>query len=585
MTTSSPVPVRPRRRLVRLTAAGVTLGVAAAAIVGSTGANAAAKPVSQSEGRFLTGTAAGQSFDSVAALEGENAAYPGNPGPNANDLKGSVLGMALAGPTKNISVPFPGGITFGTVGQYASASSNGSATASSGLIGSNGDINVAGSGNDDFATIDLANLPGASTLTDTLGGLKLKIGAVSSQARQAAFGKKLADPSVGCTGGTYSRVSNSDQAGSYQFANLTLSATSPLLSALGTALTGTLGTLSTAFSNAVGSTGGAVTVTGLPTAGDLQKDFTVSLADGGITASLTDGSLKIDLAKILEAAGLDLDNLCPNTSLVSYLADALSKLPAALGEVISGAFTTITKSFKNVVIKVGGVALPSSSALTTLFTDAGSALSTNASQIGSTFDSSFQPALDAITNNLLDLTANAQDETDGVFTEAALVLKLIPNGGSLPTIPGLPTSGLPGLPNIPGVPTGVIPQAKARAAKPSSKPSGSASPHSFSTVRLTSVREAAPAAARPVQAAPTSSAVLQLNLALSAVANSAPSATSPTTGTTTAPNTAIPTGVPAGAAGHHGGGSPALPIVLVLVGLVLAGGGVTAYRVRGRFGH
>lgn len=47
------------------------------------------------------------------------------------------------------------------------------------------------------------------------------------------------------------------------------------------------------------------------------------------------------------------------------------------------------------------------------------------------------------------------------------------------------------------------------------------------------------------------------------------------------PTTAIPTGVPAGTAGH--GGSPVLPLVLLLLGLTLAGGGVVSYRMRGKF--
>jgi hypothetical protein len=43
--------------------------------------------------------------------------------------------------------------------------------------------------------------------------------------------------------------------------------------------------------------------------------------------------------------------------------------------------------------------------------------------------------------------------------------------------------------------------------------------------------------------------------------------------------TALPTGVPAGAGTH--GGSPVLPLTLLLLGLVFAGGGVAAYRMRG----
>jgi hypothetical protein len=48
-------------------------------------------------------------------------------------------------------------------------------------------------------------------------------------------------------------------------------------------------------------------------------------------------------------------------------------------------------------------------------------------------------------------------------------------------------------------------------------------------------------------------------------------------------NADLPTGVPAGMATH--GGSPALPLVLLLVGLVLAGGGAVAWKLRGLRQH
>jgi hypothetical protein len=42
----------------------------------------------------------------------------------------------------------------------------------------------------------------------------------------------------------------------------------------------------------------------------------------------------------------------------------------------------------------------------------------------------------------------------------------------------------------------------------------------------------------------------------------------------------VPTGVPAGAGTQ--GGSPVLPLTLLLLGLMFAGGGAVAYRYRGR---
>ena len=93
-------------------------------------------------------------------------------------------------------------------------------------------------------------------------------------------------------------------------------------------------------------------------------------------------------------------------------------------------------------------------------------------------------------------------------------------------------------------------------------------------------------AAGKVQAkALAGSSLLSLALANAAAgpstAPAAPSNSSSAAPTSSAANTNLPTGVPAGAAGH--GGSPVLPLVLLLLGLTLAGGGVVSYRMRGKF--
>lgn len=43
----------------------------------------------------------------------------------------------------------------------------------------------------------------------------------------------------------------------------------------------------------------------------------------------------------------------------------------------------------------------------------------------------------------------------------------------------------------------------------------------------------------------------------------------------------VPTGVPGGS-GTHGGGLPLLPLGLPLLALIFAGGGVVAFKLRGR---
>jgi hypothetical protein len=75
------------------------------------------------------------------------------------------------------------------------------------------------------------------------------------------------------------------------------------------------------------------------------------------------------------------------------------------------------------------------------------------------------------------------------------------------------------------------------------------------------------------------SGAVTVALANSAAGPSNPATTPTTTPTSSTPPTAIPTGVPAGAGTHAG--SPVLPVVLLALGLIFAGGGVLAYRSRG----
>ncbi len=186
-----------------------------------------------------------------------------------------------------------------------------------------------------------------------------------------------------------------------------------------------------------------IAISGLPTADELASDLSLSLLGGGITASLADGSLTIDLGKILKNAGLDLNNLCPNTSLVKYLVDALAKLPAAIGQLLDDVIAKVNSSLGAVTVTVAGVPL-SLKALTAVVQPALDGLTKNLGDVLAKVTSGLDPLLDLIGNSLLNITVNAQDESDGKFTETAVQLNLIPNGGSLPSLPALPT--LPGSP-------------------------------------------------------------------------------------------------------------------------------------------
>lgn len=416
------------RRPVRLVAlATATAVVGTACVLASAPAAGAATILSQSTGRFLSGTAGDQSLDAVASINGESATNPGDPGPNANSLDATLLGKVNLPIGNALHLPGPGGIQFGAVAQYAKANADGSALGASGAIDSNGGISVGASNGvpKGGATIDLSGLPGASALTDALGNLKLTVGAVSAQAKQAARGGSLPDHAASCVNPPYSRVSNSDQAGRYDVAGLSIDATSNALATAGTTLLTTLGTgldtVKTAL-NALG--GGPIVISGLPTAASLEKITTVTLNHGAITASLTDGALHIDVAALLKDLGLDLNELCPNTSLLPYVGTALAKLPAAISALLASLSTNAVTELGNITVTVAGQPVSAADVLTAIaagqgqitdaFTTATTALNTQA----------LQPLFDALTKNLLNIVANGQAEAAGKFTESALTLRL-----------------------------------------------------------------------------------------------------------------------------------------------------------------
>jgi hypothetical protein len=140
----------------------------------------------------------------------------------------------------------------------------------------------------------------------------------------------------------------------------------------------------------------------------------------------------------------------------------------------------------------------------------------------------------------------------GQTIERAIEVNVAAGAGS-----SLGSGGLPGLGSLPltaakGANTVAVPKAVKAAADPASGSTG------ILTLAL------ANAAAGPsnAPAAPPSS-------------SSAPPSTK------SVPPSGPPTGVPAGSGRH--GGSPVLPVTLLLLALVAAAGGVTAFRMRGRF--
>lgn len=429
-------PLSVRTRTGRLLAGTVAATVVAAGLtlVDSTSASAAA-PISQATGRYLSGSIAGTNLDTIAGIEGESATNPADPGPNKNSLNAELLNKAIQLPFKDgLQLPGLGAIELGAVSQYAAANGDGSALGASGTVDSNGGIGVGGSNGvpKGGATIDLAGLPGAKAVSDALGDLKLTIGAVSARATQVKNGSTQADPSASCVTKPYNRVSDPSQAGQYEIAGLTIDLTSNALNSLGAQLFPKLGSAIQALETAIDSAlQGVVTIEGLPDASSLAKALSGSAADGSITLSLT-GGVHIDLAGLLAYLGLDLNKLCPNTSLLPYLATALAtELPKALVDVVSQLGSGLTDALGKIVVKVGGVPIALSqitdqlkagqAQLTDALTTAGKQLNTAA----------LQPLIVALTKNLLNVVVNGQQESGGKFTETALALKILPSANGV----------------------------------------------------------------------------------------------------------------------------------------------------------
>ena len=608
-----------RRQALSAVAGGLVavLGVAAIASSGG-GAAGAAEPLSQATGRFLSGSVGGTSLDVVAGIEGEKASYPGNPGPNQNSLNVELLNKAIELPfgDQGLQLPDPtnGAVQLGAVAQYAKANQDGSALGASGAVDSNGGIGVGGSKGvpTGGATIDLSSSPLLAPIAAQLANLKLTIGAVSARASQVAIGETQKDPSANCVNGPYHRVSENSQAGNYKIAGLGIDLTSPLLANIGSALTSALdnvlsnANIGTILDTLNGSPLGQIlSITGVPDPSTLVNGLLdLSLANGSITLSLSDGSLHVDLAKLLKFLGLDINNLCPNTALIPYLVHALTdNLPAVLGALLTSLSDTISTALGNIQIKLGGPnGVPIGAGLLTglinKLTDtivgtANSAgiLKTLLDSVGTVLD----PVLDLLTNSLVNLIANGQDESGGRFTETSLQLNLLPGGSTVAPVP-IPPLSIPKK-----VPTKAelrhdakVLQANIRANQKHAQPPASAEPNSVRHTLLAARHDAAPVAVRPAAVRPVAvrpvAAVkaagdpfVQLNLAQASVGpNAAPPPSTPTTAPPTVPSTHVPTGVPAGSGTH--GENVTLPLVLVLLGLVLAGGGAYAYRGRGKFG-
>ncbi len=252
----------------------------------------------------------------------------------------------------------------------------------------------------------------------------------------------------------------------------------------------------------------------------------ISIAGGAITIDPTTGSITVDFAALLNTLGANLNTLPANTDLLAYLLNYLGSangLSAGLQAVLSQTFTTQKQNFVNCATAIS---------------------------------KKFPSPLNGLVKTFFDQITSGQTQLTKALNGA--IAKIGSAGGKHPFAPLV--SGLKQALQI-----GVNVQPNG--------PRGS----------YTSPLKATPDQATPVVAGQTIVRAIEIDLgggqgADIALANAAAGPSSqpapppaPTSGAVKH-NHVIPTGVPAGK-GPIGGGSPQLPMVLLLIGLVLAAAG------------
>jgi hypothetical protein len=437
----------PRARIVRRGSTVLAAVVSCGVVVASVPAVAAVPPPrSQSVGRFLTAKIGNASLDrlvqltgAAAGVKGESAANTGGPAVTHQDvLTASVLNHPLLNLPSGVQLPGGGVVQLGAANQYAQAAADGSAHGASGAVTNSGVVGIGGpNAPQSDATLDLT---GSSNPLAALGSLRASVGAIAATADQAA-GK------------------NGAQVGHYEIASLKLTLSSPALSQAIKQLTG--GSSQVPGLSDLIST---LASTGLPV-GTLEKVGTadpvtaltkaltslgnVDLSNGAITGSLTNGTLTVDVAKLLKSTlNLDLNNLPPNTHLIEVVAKAL---PQALTNGLTQLQAQLTSGFKQ--LSLAGTPLPPGAtqvndALTMLLNPLAKALSSGATGLSASVFSPMAKNLE----KLVDVVVNVQERAGGTFTERALQLDLI--GDPMVTVDIASASVGPSAPGVAPAPPG-----------------------------------------------------------------------------------------------------------------------------------
>jgi hypothetical protein len=366
-----------------------TMIVTAGISFSATGADATK---SYSTGRFLTGTIGGQNLDSLAQLRGVTAANPGNPGANKNPLDVTALSA--------LPINIPGGVNLdlpkflspsgaaGAINQYASAESTAKAVGASGAINDSGAAVTTNGGVPADARLSLSGGPLAS-INKNLASVDLGVGALSSNTtvdkgnptrsyKIGGLNLQVGVPLIaGLVGDISTAVAPLDALDDITLSPEQLCAvTGTTLNVASTTILDLIPTgvvrdgielllnplvgdditqvdLCDSNSGLVGQILAAINQTALADLVEVQvtglNNLTTGLDDltgGGVSLDLSEGKITLDLEAILSAAGLNINQLPPNTNLLNYITTDL----------INGKITTVLDSaINNVVTNLGKV--------------------------------------------------------------------------------------------------------------------------------------------------------------------------------------------------------------------------------------
>ncbi|NYE94625.1 hypothetical protein FHU41_000846 [Psychromicrobium silvestre] len=279
-------------------------------------AQAAGPSVSQGLGKFFGGQVLAVNLDQIAALNGSLADNPNGAhplGPN-NQLNVSALGLNVGlGGLLNLLGGANPLLAVGPAAQYSKADNNGDAVAGSGAVSDQGAISVGAPGTPPAdAHLDLGPiLDTVPALNSVLSTARVDVGALASHAQQLGGAAPtssyaLSDLKIQLTspaiGGVYSTLRDQVVAPTSQALQTFASAISALNIDLNVVALRVQGNLSASLPDL-----SAV----------LPSGFLNGNVDNGVSINLSTGQVILDLTKILTANGMDINNLPPNTPLLS----------------------------------------------------------------------------------------------------------------------------------------------------------------------------------------------------------------------------------------------------------------------------